>query len=230
MEQLHTLPFVVDASIAACDVYDTHTLNDIHIEGVYDSQALVRTSTDKGVTIVAFRGSETLTDWLINLMRWRTRFLYVPKQCETHCGFLKQYTALREELFASIHASIRSTNLVVATGHSLGGALATMFAVELAASMPDLRVRCYPFACPRVGDSEFVNLTTQLANLDIWRIGMHKDVLMYIPYFGYQHTTNVITLPPPTWVWWFYIRTKHSMTLIRSLIEQTVTHAELAMG
>ena len=56
-----------------------------------------------------------------------------------------------------------STTVRVLTGHSAGGALATLAALDLAcaAHMPRLRIAMYNFGSPRVGNKHFTTLFDQ---------------------------------------------------------------------
>lgn len=73
-----------------------------------------------------------------------------------HAGFLAQYEALRAHLHPYILGRHGDLHDIVVAGHSLGSALATMFAIDVVRSLPQAHVPCYAFACPRVGDAAFV--------------------------------------------------------------------------
>ena len=69
----------------------------------------------------------------------------------------------------------------VVTGHSLGSALATLFAMENDAKKKFDLTALYTFASPRVGNMEFVHTFNQLP-LTAWRIVNVKDVVPKIPF------------------------------------------------
>jgi hypothetical protein len=78
----------------------------------------------------------------------------------------------------------------VVTGHSLGSALTTLFALENAEKRKfDIATLC-TFASPRVGNTEFVRVFKQLP-LDSWRIVNTDDEVPKLPFrlplFDYQH-------------------------------------------
>lgn len=79
----------------------------------------------------------------------------------------------------------------VVTGHSLGAALATLFAMENDHKKKfDISTLC-TFASPRVGNTAFVRLFDQLP-FDSWRIVNRQDVVPKVPlhipvFFDYEH-------------------------------------------
>jgi predicted lipase len=68
----------------------------------------------------------------------------------------------------------------VVTGHSLGGALTTLFVMENASKKKfDITTSC-TFASPRVGNKEFARLFDQLP-IDSWRIVNKPDLVPKLP-------------------------------------------------
>ncbi|KAJ1475070.1 class 3-domain-containing protein [Baffinella frigidus] len=102
-----------------------------------------------------------------------------PKEADqgaVHLGFLRAYLSVRlrlvEVLKATMTASESEKSVVdrlknaagaedgweiLVTGHSLGAALATLCAVDLAVLMPETKVRMYNFGSPRVGNKAFAD-------------------------------------------------------------------------
>ena len=71
---------------------------------------------------------------------------------------------------------------VLITGHSLGGAAATLFASLLARS-PNVRVTLVTFGSPRVGDVTFARWLTSLDNLRHHRVQNELDLVTRVPYW-----------------------------------------------
>lgn len=65
------------------------------------------------------------------------------------------------------------------TGHSLGGALATLLVTELSATTK-LKPQAWTFASPRVGDAVFAARYGGLSTVS-WRIYNQVDVVPYFP-------------------------------------------------
>jgi hypothetical protein len=74
----------------------------------------------------------------------------------------------------------RPNRPTIVTGHSLGAALATLFAMENDAKRKFDISRLCTFASPRVGNMEFVHLFNQLP-IDSWRIVNTRYVVPKLP-------------------------------------------------
>ena len=120
-----------------------------------------------GTVVVAFRGTEgglsieSCRDVMTDLNAVLTSYAgcaFGAAVCSVHAGFLAQYNALASQLDAALRALIpaaeRATTPVVVTGHSLGGAMATLAAYEVALAGYYVR-GVYTFGSPRVGDAAF---------------------------------------------------------------------------
>lgn len=118
------------------------------------TQAILTASDDKAV--LAFRGTESddPTDLVIDA-------LFLPEAWEAggkvHTGFAKALEYVWSQILPHLQALNKP---ILFTGHSLGGALATLAASN---SRPQT---LYTYGSPRVGDSEFCR---SLDGLDIHR-------------------------------------------------------------
>ncbi len=79
--------------------------------------------------------------------------------CEVHLGFYETWMDLKDSILkcvSDISAKLRlpSNTLVLSTGHSLGGAVATFAAFEIQKRFPN-PVYHYNFGSPRVGNVAF---------------------------------------------------------------------------
>lgn len=96
-----------------------------------------------------------------------------PKETMVHKGFLASYDSLRHQVFRLVDAITAPKGGAAAagapgtewrvfiTGHSLGGALATLCAYELAkrggAARQCQQLTLYTFGAPRVGNKVFAD-------------------------------------------------------------------------
>ena len=127
-------------------------------------------------TTIVFRGTESSHNWETDFDTTleRAQFdqqviqpLIVQPQTQTypyadannsgalmHRGFVTAYFAVREQIHAYIKSSLVAS--VVVTGHSLGGALATLCAVDLQYNFADkVSVEAYTYGAPAVGNDGF---------------------------------------------------------------------------
>lgn len=129
--------------------------------------------------IVAFRGTvpEYLPNWIVDLEMLSTICVYATRGSSSgghgsvHCGFLTAYATVKQQLLSALTDIINSTSpsalTLSFTGHSLGGALATVAAADIQTSLGELHpsgaylpsfvTRVVTFGSPRVGDKAFAN-------------------------------------------------------------------------
>lgn len=87
---------------------------------------------------------------------------------------------------------------IYVTGHSLGGALATLLAIELSSSQMAkngiIFVTMYNFGSPRVGNRRFAEVYNAKVK-DSWRIVNHRDIIPTVPrLMGYCHVEEPVYL------------------------------------
>eukprot|EP00471_Norrisiella_sphaerica_P011481 CAMPEP_0184499390 /NCGR_PEP_ID=MMETSP0113_2-20130426/41373_1 /TAXON_ID=91329 /ORGANISM="Norrisiella sphaerica, Strain BC52" /LENGTH=1497 /DNA_ID=CAMNT_0026887281 /DNA_START=73 /DNA_END=4566 /DNA_ORIENTATION=- len=99
-----------------------------------------------------------------------------------HSGFYSAWISVREEVFRAVQAEIKDMKtepLVICTGHSLGGALATFCAYELRAKC-HLNVHMYNYGSPRVGNPEFRKAYNSMVP-NSFRLIYDRDVVPTVP-------------------------------------------------
>jgi hypothetical protein len=82
-----------------------------------------------------------------------------------------------------------TTPSVEITGHSLGGALAILYAAENALVHKIRNPALCTFASPKIGDSQFVNAFNNLG-LTSWRIVNKQDIVPHLPPLFLQHVNT----------------------------------------
>ena len=139
------------------------------------------------IVVIVFRGTENELDWWTNM---RVRFITLQGGTRVHTGFFQAYWPIRDTLFGAVERLLKAKpRRVYITGHSLGGALATMATAELAnhqdAQIRDCIAACYTFGCPRTGDSSF----DQYVKVPLYRITNGVDMVPAVPpaILGYRH-------------------------------------------
>lgn len=105
-------------------------------------------STNPSLTLISFTGSEYLDEWELDFDFAQTEPTYLSNYTSgvmCHSGFSSIYQSLRTALLSKINPA---SNAII-VGHSLGGALATMAAFDLAKVMSEPPL-VYTYASPRV--------------------------------------------------------------------------------
>lgn len=136
--------------------------------------AIYRRRDGKGGTIVSFRGSSKTRQWIMNAVvaphGWRRfRLEDDPEDAYVHSGFYVFFKRIWPKIKDTLEALPRPW---IFTGHSLGGALATLAGVL---AEPDL---VCTFGAPKVGNSGFQRLRN---GRDTWRIVNHIDIVPRLP-------------------------------------------------
>ncbi|KAF0683850.1 Aste57867_24125 [Aphanomyces stellatus] len=148
--------------------------------------------------ILSFRGTGSFRNGLTDLQSHQVVFPTCAASSSSfsaavlvHVGFLKAYQTLQPQILDTIarlmqtHATANATTTtprlqLYCTGHSLGGALATLCAMDLALTQPNMDIAMYNFGSPRVGNRAF----QALFNAKIpraFRVVNDGDVVTQVP-------------------------------------------------
>ncbi|ETT57723.1 lipase class 3 [Paenibacillus sp. FSL R7-277] len=129
--------------------------------------------------IIAWRGSISTNDWLSNMNAAQKKFKYIQEPCMTHRGFTDIYASARDAIL-SVLGTLSPEKTLYVTGHSLGGALATLCALDVAANSAFTTPRLYTYGSPRVGDPDFANAFSRYVRSS-YRYANLFDVTTYVP-------------------------------------------------
>lgn len=138
-----------------------------------DTQAFV--AADDQTIVVAFRGTENLADWLTNLSLLKTNRFYG----NVHSGFCKAFELVQMQIRAHVLTLAHEQKQIVLTGHSLGGALATIATAQWAEDFPGSLA--YTFGQPRVGKSDFGTFASEEFGNRFFRIVNEDDIVTRVP-------------------------------------------------
>lgn len=171
------------------------------------SIGLVLQATATGDAVIAIRGTEGIQEWVQD-----AKFLTVPcpflsSGGNTEDGFTDMYTSISSGTAAGSPSVVKAlptlpwkqtvTSLTIC-GHSLGGALATLLALDVAAnaSSPFNNPTVYTYASPRTGDPAFVATYNHVV-LDTTRIANRMDLVSKLPLPPlYVHVEGLFELNP----------------------------------
>jgi hypothetical protein len=146
----------------------------------YDVQVFVGFDAQRDMIVVSFRGSKTLANWINDM-----RFAHVDAPfpactgCFLHKGFMTSYDSVAVPLFVAVGQLLLQYNAshLMVTGHSLGGAMAQLAALDLTLhhAFAALSPRLYTFGSPRIGNNNF-QLYMQSKTLG-WRVVNQHDLV-----------------------------------------------------
>jgi triacylglycerol lipase len=132
----------------------------------------------------------------------------VPADVCVEAGFWDAYTtgdgtnhSMRQQVFTlldSYAAPDKPIELWI-TGHSLGAALSTLFALDVALCRPAIKASHVNFASPRVGNAAFVEFyqqqpAEQAEATRTLRVQNVLDVVPELPPMGYRHVSDVMLI------------------------------------
>ena len=121
----------------------------------------------------------------------------------THSGFYKAYKAVQAEVMQVVDAITAGEGKewsIFVTGHSLGGALSTLGAYELATRRQwtggKPKIVNYSYGSPRVGNRVFAYCFNK-AVPNCWRVVNNNDAVALVPrLIGYAHVGHLVRLTP----------------------------------
>jgi hypothetical protein len=160
-----------------------------------------------GDVVVALRGTEGIMEWIQDARFLSVPCPFVPGAGNTEDGFTAMYRSLAVSPntgAASVIKSIsgltwkRSVTSVTICGHSLGSALATLLAIDLAANAaaPFNVPTVYTYASPKTGDLLFVSTYNHLVPNTL-RIANRLDLVPKLPLPPlYDHVLGLYDLNP----------------------------------
>jgi hypothetical protein len=173
-----------------------------------DIQGLIAVDPTSKLIVVSFRGSSSVRNWIAkyalpppreNLPQLTTPSSIVfafsdcslVSGCEIHTGFGAAWAEVSSAVTSGV-AAARKANpgyAVVSTGHSLGGAVATLAAAYLRAGS-GTSVDLYTYGSPRVGNGAFADFVSAQPGLET-RVTHVDDPVPRLPplLFGYRHTS-----------------------------------------
>ena len=192
-----------------------------------DTQLAILYHPRQKLAIIVFRGSEKkLADWATNFNFGKTDETLAQSgpaeavskvrqrvqadlptndpyqkgfKAQMHRGFATAYLSVRDRIQTYVKRSQISE--VILTGHSLGGALATLCGLDIQYNFPDVSVSVYTYGSPKVGNRAFVRAYNQRVP-KTFRFVYGRDIVPQVPrwWMGYCHVAKKYRLGP--WLNW----------------------------
>ncbi|MED4582326.1 lipase family protein [Brevibacillus choshinensis] len=154
--------------------------------------------------IVAFRGTRTFNDNESDQDLYQVPYPFVKNSGKTHRGFTCIYQSTRNAMIRELKKLSSSKRLFVA-GHSLGGGLAVLAALDFAMNTKFKNPFVYTYGSPRVADPVFASRFNQTVKNSIRIFNVH-DIIPTLP--------DQVYLPPFTknGLYYRHVNTKYPLS------------------
>jgi hypothetical protein len=169
------------------------------------SIGLICQADQAGDVVIAIRGTEGIWEWIHDFDFLQVPCPFLVGAGHTEDGFTAMYeslttgTAPSSPTVVNALAKLRYTrpvSSVTICGHSLGGALATLLALDVAANTSFSDPAVYSYGSPRVGDPLFASTFDQVVK-NSYRIANRLDIVPTLPPpLDYEHVLNPYELNP----------------------------------
>jgi predicted lipase len=148
--------------------------------------------------IVSFRGTNP-----ISIKNWIDDFTFKKESADfkglnvnIHSGFLNSYQTHADAVFNKVSNLLLENPdfKLIITGHSLGGAMATLCAMDLHLNKGIENIFLITFGSPRVGDSAFADAFDRVFADKSWRVTNQHDVVPHVPLIrmGFKHVATEV--------------------------------------
>jgi hypothetical protein len=169
------------------------------------SIGLICQADQTGDVVIAIRGTEGIKEWIHDAEFLQVPCPFLAGAGHTEDGFTAMYQSLRTGAKPDSPTVVNAlpklsfpkpVGSVTICGYSLGGALATLLALDVAANTTFSDPAAYTYASPRTGDSLFARTYDQVLK-DSYRIANRLDIVPALPPpINYEHVLNPYELIP----------------------------------
>ncbi|KAF2465622.1 alpha/beta-hydrolase [Lindgomyces ingoldianus] len=169
---------------------NTSTLTEFENSLKTDTTGFVATDTTNKLIVISFRGSRSVRNWLANL-DFPTTGTSICDGCDAATGFWNSWREAEAGVMKVVATARQQYPdfKVVATGHSLGGAVASLAAGVLRSQ--GVNVDLYTYGSPRVGLSGLANFMTSTSHGSSFRVTHKNDPVPKLPpwLIGFRHVS-----------------------------------------
>jgi len=173
------------------------------------SIGLICQADGTGDVVIAIRGTEVIQEWINDAEFLLVTCRFLAGAGHTEDGFTAMYNSLRTGDAAGSPTVVNAlamlplpqlANSLTICGHSLGGALGTLLALDVAANTNFKNPAVYTFASPRTGDPSFASTYNQVVK-NSFRITNRLDLVPKLPLPPvYEHVAELYELNPIQWI------------------------------
>jgi Lipase (class 3) len=169
------------------------------------SIGLICQANGTGDVVIAIRGTEGILEWIQDAQFLLVTCPFLAGAGSTEDGFTAMYNSLQTGDSAGSPTVVNAlatlpfpqpVSSVTISGHSLGGALATLLALDLAANTDFNNPTVYTYASPRTGDPMFASTYDQVVT-NSFRVANRLDLVPHLPLPpAYDHVLQLYELNP----------------------------------
>ncbi|KAL8667999.1 MAG: hypothetical protein Q9168_007136 [Polycauliona sp. 1 TL-2023] len=164
----------------------------------FDDTGFIAIDPTNALIVLAIRGSVSKQNWKADFNMLKTSVDWCD-DCKIHRGFKDSWGEIKSAVTANMQRAVLAhpDYRIIVTGHSLGGAVATIAAAELRRldSHFAAAVELYTFGSPRIANEEAAKWLSAQSHYN-WRVTNENDVVPRLPIraLGYHH------LEPEYWI------------------------------
>lgn len=141
-----------------------------------------------GTLFITIKGTDcfrdVLTDVNVSMCTFENHYYHA------HRGFVDDFTEIVDDV---MHAVDTASTRVVVTGHSLGGAVATLLAVAIREHHPTLPLSVFTFGSPKVCCSPLARHHNRIV-ATTYRFVNDRDLVPRVPAWGFTHVAGLVHL------------------------------------
>lgn len=208
-------------------IYANDLATDMNPSRVNDqvSIGLIVQANQTGDVAIAIRGTEGWLEWIHDAEFLQVPCPFLAGAGHTEDGFTDMYSSLRtgaEPDSPTVVSALptlsfsKPVGALTICGHSLGGALATLLALDVAANTSYTSPSVYTYGSPRTGDSLFAGTYDQVVK-NSYRVANRVDIVPALPPpLYYEHVLNPhelipVRLLPPKILVKYSVSCEHSL-------------------
>lgn len=185
---------VTCGSNACPQVTANNVVNIAHMDtdiGIKADGAVFVDHTTKAI-VVSMMGSKSIQSFLVDLDFTDSEAERFCSGCRLQYGAMNTYQQIEQPLLRAIDSARAQypSYRIVTTGHSSGGAVATIMAMMIRKTR-NVNVDLYSFGSPRVGNSDFATFVTNQNRGRNYRITHYDDIVASLPptWIGFAHVS-----------------------------------------
>ena len=194
----YTVVMTIYANDLATDMNPSRADDEVSI-------GLICQEDNTGDVAIAIRGTEGTLEWIHDAEFLQVPCPFLAGAGHTEDGFTAMYESLRTAAEPDSPTVVNAlaklalpqpVGSVTISGRSMGGALATLLALDVAANTTFTDPAVYTYGSPRTGDSLFASTFDQVVK-NSYRVANRLDIVPALPPpLDYEHVLNPYELNP----------------------------------